>query len=387
MKILFYLLHGHGGGYSNLKHLLETMIKEYPNDRFHIVCAEGQATCELGKYSNVKVLPQVIKRGKEFQRLYLGLWGLRQIVRSVQADVVWSVNMGPYRDLGVPHIMTMNNPYQVVPMQYLEGLHPKGDLYVKIMRLFFRRSLKFTSTVITQTEMIKTYLEQSYRFQGGIIVIPKAVESDGAYHFKPLLEDQQVLFEGKLGNAAFTFLYVAAYYPHKNFKVVIDAIKILRSNDHKVRLALTLHRNDIVKAFGEEAGQMVDEGSILPLGWVNKDQLKTIYDKCDACVMPSKLEAQSSAHLEAMKWERPQITVDLPYARDLCKDAALYAESTNVDQWAEKMLQIMYDPQTRDSLIKQGLKVMKRFPVSWDEMAHRYHEAFEKTIKTKGAGR
>ncbi len=62
-------------------------------------------------------------------------------------------------------------------------------------------------------------------------------------------------------------------------------------------------------------------------GTVDVTHLRALYDACDACAMPSLLESQSSAHLEAMQWGKPQVVADLPYARDICNDAAIYANA------------------------------------------------------------
>ncbi len=44
-------------------------------------------------------------------------------------------------------------------------------------------------------------------------------------------------------------------------------------------------------------------------------------------------ECLSSSHLEAFAYSKPQIVADVPYAHDLCKNAALYANPNDVNDW------------------------------------------------------
>ncbi len=116
---------------------------------------------------------------------------------------------------------------------------------------------------------------------------------------------------------------------------------------------------------------LIESGHLLPLGWINKEQLLAVYEACDACVMPSKSEQLSSAHLEAMHWRKPQISADLPYAHDLCGDATLYADPDDPADWAAKMQTLMENPERRDRLVAAGLDRMKSFPKTWKEVARR----------------
>ena len=63
--------------------------------------------------------------------------------------------------------------------------------------------------------------------------------------------------------------------------------------------------------------------------------------------MPSHLESLSSAHLEAMQWGRPQITADLPYARDLCGPAALYVPVDDWNAWRREIERLRDDEPLR----------------------------------------
>ncbi|TWU18993.1 glycosyltransferase [Allorhodopirellula heiligendammensis] len=379
MRVLFYYLYGRGGGYLNLMRLLQAMVEVYPDDEFCLVSGQVSTIDGFKDCANVQAAFQTMPLGKEVKRAQLNTYGLRRIVRSVQPDVIWSINMGPYCDLGIPHVMTMNNAYQVTSLDDLEA-HPSGSLHLKMIRGFFRQSLKHTSTVIVQTETIANCLRDVIGYRGRVSVVSKAVEADDDAGFQPLLDSQRKLIDNGLIPNAITFLYVSDSKPHKNHQVLFDAVGILQSKGVPARLAVTLDRETVIEIGGDRSEKLIDDGHILPFGWVDKAQVKPLYDACDACVMPSRLESQSSAHLEAMKWQKPQVTIDLPYAREMCRDAAVYADGDSPEQWASQMQELMLSSELRDRLTQAGLKEIKRYPKSWTEMALTVHGVLEEAV-------
>jgi glycosyltransferase involved in cell wall biosynthesis len=179
------------------------------------------------------------------------------------------------------------------------------------------------------------------------------------------------LLQSGLGRDTFTFLYVATGEPHKNHKTLLLAMELLRRSGARVRLALSLSEHELLRLGGSSARDLIRSGYVLPLGWVPKEHLRALYDACGACVMPSVLESLSSAHLEAMHWGKPQVCADLPYARDLCGEAASYAAAEDPSQWAAKMQTIVQDEPLRVGLIKAGYERMKDYPATWKEVAQR----------------
>ncbi len=208
-------------------------------------------------------------------------------------------------------------------------------------------------------------------------MIPKTVENEYDLHPQPLPETMNRFFNDKPGNDFFTFLYVATYTPHKNIKTLIPAIQILKDRGVKARLALSLTKDELAKYFGQQAADLTASGHILPLGWVNKEYLHSLYQACSACVMPSLLECLSGSYLEAMNWGKPQICSDLPFARDTCGPASIYADPENSRDWADKMQKLMEDRELRETLVQEGHKRINLFSATWVEAAKKAHSLFE----------
>ena len=198
-------------------------------------------------------------------------------------------------------------------------------------------------------------------------VIPKAVESSQTA--APLPGEVGRLLEGGLGWGAFTFLYVATLIPHKNHETLLAAVDMLRTAGTPARVVLTLTEQEVTRIGGETACSLMASGHVVPVGWIQSEHLRALYDACDACVMPSILESLSSAHLEAMQWGKPQVVADMPYAHDLCGEAALYASSIAPADWEAKMQRLARDSRLQSHLVEAGYQRMRDFPRTWEEVA------------------
>lgn len=377
MRILFQYFSGGGGGLSNIVLLLKTLAKIYPQDQIVVVCSPTSELSALGVIPNVEVVFYGGNRHKEVDRLLLGYFGLKQIVKKYNIDVVWSMNIGPYVNLKVPHVLSVNNAYQVYPLDDVAHYHPRSRFNLIFLRAFFQKSLRQSDVVILQTTLMQEYVQkiigapQSY-------VVPKAVERDEDVAVEPLpIEISSVLDKKKVD---FTFLYVSTNSPHKNYQVLVEAFDILAKRGVNARVVLTLSLEDALQLGGDKAKDLIDADHVVPIGWVKKQHLRSLYQAADGCLMPSLLESLSSAHLEAMQWGKPQIVADLPFSRDLCGDAAIYAPATEPEIWVKSIEELMSDDALMGRLIEHGYERMELFPKTWDDVALRVHKIFENLV-------
>jgi len=380
MTVLFYCFSGSGGGFTNIVLLVEIFARQYPHDRIIVICDERTALIELEELDNVKIIQVPICCHPEITRLRLGYFGLRRYVREIKPDVFWSVNMGSYGELGIPQVIMMNNLFQVDAWSNVAKRHPRGSVFLALLRYFFRKSLCRSSALIVQTELMKQRAQQVCGCPTHVYVVSKAVETTQDYSFSHLPQELETMLGSDRQCPAFTFLYVADESTHKNHSVLFLALDRIRSSGHPVRLAVTLAAKDAISLGGQSARSLMKSGHLLPLGWVRKEHLHAVYEACDACVVPSLLESQSSAHLEAMQWGKPLISADLPYARDLCAEASLYADPHDPDEWVERMIELSASMESRVGLVCAGKRQMEKHPKNWAEVAQQFHSILEESV-------
>lgn len=371
MRVVYQDQANKNGAQASYRMLLQAMATEFPNDQFAIVCTRDSFLWSLGSLANVEVIPFEGGITKEWSRLCMETFGIGRIAKKHNADVIFSINVGPYVRTGIPQVLVVLNSFQVYPW-WVAQYHPRSRFTLAMLRWLFRRSLRCCDAVQVETSLLAEYVRRMPGAPQRIEAIPKAVESTEDFEPHPLPDRVRTLFAGGLGPSTFTFVYVATSAPHKNHAVAMAAMEVLRSRGVAARLVLSLNEEQCRKCCGDElASSLIESGHVLPVGWIKKEELSALYDVCDACVMPSKLEQLSSAHLEAMHWQKPQISADVAYAHDLCGDAAIYADPDDPADWATKMQMLMENPQQRERLVAAGLERMKAFPKTWKEVARR----------------
>jgi len=367
MKILFCYL-GPDEGHPDLSTLFRTMVATFPEDTFVAVCLEPSVMTSWPCPENLEVI--TVPRGvsREWTRFRLSFAGLGRIARERGADVVWAHNLGLYRRSGIPQVLSIHNAFMVVPWD--QGrLHPaRNPVRIAALRYFFRRSLDAADGVIVQTPVMAERVQALWGGRGPVAIVSKAV-ARGPEGAEPLPEAAARLVERGRDPAAFTFVYVAKPWPHKNHAVLVSALARLRDRGAKVRLVTTVTEDELARLAGEEARSLVASGHVVPVGQLPQRALHALYEAGDACVMPSRIESLSTAHLEAMRFERPQVAADLAYARELCGPAATYASADDPAEWARRMVELVRDPALRAHLVEAGRRRLGELPQAWPELA------------------
>ncbi len=370
MRIVFQYYSGGGGGLANFALLLQAYLERFPEDHITIVCSNKSTLQQLGGAPNVEVIGLREGRFKELVRLWLGCVGLNNIAKKAQADIVWSLNLGTYVKGQIPAVLSLNNAHQIYP-RAVTKTHPGSRFRVVLLRLFFRLSSRAASGIIVQTSLMSKYVADLCGEKYPIAIVPKAVEAEQDVAFESLPPDIVSRLDRHPIAVDFNWLYVATSVPHKNHAVIIRAFEILKNRGKNHRLILTIDEEAAINWGGDSARRLIRDGHLLALGWVNKTHLRSLYANCDACVMPSVLESLSSSHLEAMEWGLPQIVADLPYARDLCGEAAIYVDPHDAERWAHAIEFLSGNRSLQSQLIAEGRERMSKFPASWTECAER----------------
>jgi len=373
MRILFrHLDPGQGGAVSSMVKMLEAYCLRFPQDQLTVMCAAASPLAGLARLPNCDAELVGQKVPREAHLLGLADLVVRRLHRHRHFDIFWPVNMGLYFPGGPRQIMTLNNAHQVYPEDPAVP-HPSSRLRVWMMRALFRRSLRLSAAVIVQTISGCPEL---------VAVVPKAVVDAGS----DTHADPSPRIAGLLAQAADAakLVYVATDFSHKNHKVLASIMNEFRRRGVPITLVLTISAKQWVKLAGSEAASLVESGHVIPLGWVNKDELQGLYQACDVSIMPSLIESLSSTHIEAMQWQCPQVTSDLPYAHDLCHEAALYAAPHDPAAWCSQIERLLHDRALRQQLILCGTERVKNFPPNWTAMAEAIRSVFEAVIAAPG---
>jgi glycosyltransferase involved in cell wall biosynthesis len=164
---------------------------------------------------------------------------------------------------------------------------------------------------------------------------------------------------------------IAANYLHKNLAIIKEVVPLLKQlrPDRKFTFVLTVDQH----AFGD----WDNDGDVIFLGRVGVEECPSLYEECDLVFFPSLMETFSAVFPEAMRMKKPILTSDLPFARDICKDAAVYFDPVNPDDIARAIAGLADNKDLQQQLIRKGELQLQEFGRSADR-ARKYIEIMEK---------
>ncbi|WP_369823417.1 MULTISPECIES: glycosyltransferase family 4 protein [Cupriavidus] len=224
--------------------------------------------------------------------------------------------------------------------------------YTRAFRAWYRMMApwigRIARRVLTVSEFSRGELIQAYHIPGRKIgVLPMSGD-----HMLRLPEEADVREKFHLSGRPY-ILAVSSASHHKNFRLVVEAIELLKATDY-----------DVVIVGGGmpmlKAVQQVSPDFVKRVGYVDDGDLKALFRQAACFVFPSLYEGFGLPPVEAMTLGCPVIASNLPSVREACGDAAIYFRPTSAAECGEAMMHVMHDSALRDRLRTQGFANVQR---------------------------
>ena len=202
-----------------------------------------------------------------------------------------------------------------------------------------------------------------------ITVVPLAV---GAEFFKPVSDaevharrDQYHLQNRRV------ILHVGSCAPRKNIETLLQALSLLqdpasvfvqiggRFTTPQIALLDALHLREYV----------------LQIPWVAEDDLRLWYRAANVVVLPSLYEGFGLPMLEAMASGVPVVCSDLELFREVCGDAALFADAREPAAFATAIVHVSDEPELVRVLCARGVARARVF--TWENCARQMFKVYE----------
>lgn len=284
--------------------------------------------------------------------------------KIIKPDCVVTTSGPSYWHSNAPHLMGFNlGLYIYNDSPYFKTISPYRRLRVSLKRKvhfwFFKRD---ATAYIVQTDDVNQRVRRAFQTEK-VFTISNTYNS---YFNNPA--DGDIELPPKMDNE-FWFLTLSSYYRHKNFEIIPTVINELNNRGYKnIKFILTIEHsifNYIFKNYKTK--------SIINVGPVKPEECPILYRRCDYMFLPSLAECFSASYPEAMVMKKPIITTDLPFARNICDDAAVYYEPMDGKSAADSIELLLKDENLRETLIKNGLQRLKDF----DSAKHRAYKILE----------
>lgn len=240
----------------------------------------------------------------------------------------------------------------------------------QIYKWLNKRVAQKSSAVLTPTEFVKQEVAAYCRVPPGkITVTPEAAEpiTEAAEPFVALAGKQFLLYTGRPT-------------PHKNLQRLIEAFAVLHQTHSDVYLVLA-GKTDTNYASHEARVKKRGIPNVIFTGYVSDGQLRWLYENCAAYVFPSLSEGFGLPGLEAMTHGAPVVSSNATCLPEVYGTAAHYFDPLSVSDMAEKIDQVLDNPQLRNNLVARGAAQIKKY--SWWHMAEQTLGVYEASLQKR----
>lgn len=231
---------------------------------------------------------------------------------------------------------------------------------------FLRRwvpvSVRRADIVLTISEFTKSRIMEVYNVPAEkihVMHVPPA---------KPVRPDPNTL--KKFGITSSYLLFVGTLEPRKNIQTLLSAYDQLPDSiRQKYTLVLVGGKGWKDEAIHTTITELQSKGRrIVWTGYATEAEKSALYENSVFCIQPSHYEGFGMPILEAMSYGKPVLCSDLPVFHEVAGDAATYFATSSVAALAEKILQLITNPDQLVELSDRATKKMISIP-GWNDVA------------------
>ncbi|MDA1068220.1 MAG: glycosyltransferase family 4 protein [Verrucomicrobia bacterium] len=261
------------------------------------------------------------------------------------------------RRLGLPVVISLNTEL------WINTKFPRllSNKHFNLSQWIERKTIKSVDCAAALTSKYANRLKSQLKTEGNnIVVIPDAVEIESFQ--KPLAIDQLKQFRKRFGIP-----------DHKKIVTYIGRIRTEKGWEDFPKIAAELIKSDAFLLIGgdgpdrqsleESMKKTAADDAWEITGYLNPEEVKTVLKISDILILPSQKEMFGSVLLEAMASGVPTVAYEVGDVSEVSGDrgAVCMVPVKNVAAFNQAILEILTQPQKRESLIKEGFRRVEKF--------------------------
>lgn len=175
------------------------------------------------------------------------------------------------------------------------------------------------------------------------------------------------------------FLFVGRINKLKNILFIVDSLKILKEHGKAFKMLFVGSGQDenLLREYVKKQGL---ESDIIICGKiVDREMIKSLYNRAKLFLFPSLYDASSLVQIEAASQKTPTVFLEgAVTAGTVTKDVNGFVSENSPALFAEKIIQILYDEQYYQTVAQNAFKDLY---VTWDQATEKAFEEYKKIIR------
>ncbi|MCP5098463.1 MAG: glycosyltransferase family 4 protein [Chloroflexi bacterium] len=305
----------------------------------------------------------------------------RRLVRIAWEQLRWPW-LARRHQLDLLHSMAFVTPLlssrpSVVTAYDLSFLH-SPESFPAMQRLYLttmtRRSCKRARRVITISQSGRQDVHQFFNIplQKIDVIVPGV---DRMY--QPCDPVTVAAFKEEQGINGRFILHVGTLQPRKNIPLLIEAFAKL--NDPNLKLVLVGGKGWLYDSIFAQVQQLGLQDQVIFTGYVPDESLPLWYSAADLFVFPSLYEGCGMPVIEAMACGTPVVASNRSSIPEAGGEAGHLFDPTNVNDCAERMANVLNDPEISGKMRQLGLNYAKQF--SWERAGRETAVVYKKALQ------
>jgi glycosyltransferase involved in cell wall biosynthesis len=356
-----------------LPEVLKRITLKYPEHQFIIITDHTDANIFLpGKNVSAAIIRQPV-----LHPLLRKLWfdfKLPVILKKYRPDVFVSCDGFCSLTTHLPQCLLLND----LTFFYNPSAIKRSQLF------FYKRCLpdflRKANAIATISATFKKDLFLQYKIPEDKINIIYTAAKD---FFLPIDEKGKEETKRKYCNEKNYFIYTGVIHSHKTLTILLKSFSVFKKrlkSNWKLLITGTIQKES--KGFHESLKTYKYRDDIVLTGSVKDEDMVKLIGSAYALIHSIKWNEVGLAVLEAMNCHIPVIASASPLINEIAGDAALYVNTGDYTDIADKMMLLYKDETLRNSLVEKGKKVVVKY--SLDKTADLLWQSIQKAYATPG---
>ena len=269
--------------------------------------------------------------------------------------------------------------------------HP-ATAYARRRRIAFREFVRLAChrahALISISSHTRSVFAETLSVQPSRVTVTHLAADPGRFAVTPPAE-RVAEFRATHGLPRRVMLYVGMLEPHKNVRILVDALGLLRERYEPGEFGLAIVGSTTGASAGRFASlhhasfrqHLSDTGltdSVYLLGGLTDDDLRLAYAAADVVVQPSLVEGFGLTLLEAMSSGVPVAASDIPVFHEVAADSVAWFDPSSARSVADTIDRLLQNPNDGSRLVRAGRERSALF--SWSATARGTLEVYARAL-------